>query len=49
LINHDSTDHGSAKWDLKSLDNLEVAFGLYIYHVDAPGIGKKVGKFAIVN
>ncbi len=49
IIQHSSIDQGSAKWDLKSLDNLEVAFGLYVYHVEAPGIGQKIGKFAIVN
>ncbi len=40
---------GSERWDLTTSDGLEVASGLYVYHVDAPGIGTKVGKFAIVN
>ncbi len=42
-------ENGTVMWDLKSKDNLEVAFGLYVYHVDAPGIGTKIGKFAIIN
>lgn len=40
---------GYAVWDLKTKDNLEAAFGLYFYHVEAPGIGEKTGKFAIIN
>jgi hypothetical protein len=40
---------GYAVWDLKTKDNLEAAFGLYFYHVEAEGIGEKVGKFAIIN
>jgi hypothetical protein len=30
-------------------DRLEVAFGVYVYHVEAPGIGNKIGKFAIIK
>ena len=48
-LEHNSLDNGTIRWDLKSKDNLEVAFGLYVYHVDAPGIGEKIGKFAIIN
>lgn len=40
---------GAAWWDLKSQDNQEVAYGIYLYHVDAPGVGEKTGKFAIVK
>jgi hypothetical protein len=35
------------KWDLKNAYELPVASGVYIYHVDAKGIGEKVGKLAI--
>ena len=44
-----SSASGSEAWDLSTLDGLEVATGLYIYHVDAGDLGSKVGKFAIVN
>jgi hypothetical protein len=49
-IEHSSalTD-GTADWDLLSRDNLEVAYGVYIYHVDAPGIGQTTGKFAVIK
>jgi hypothetical protein len=49
-IQHESilTD-GTAEWDLLTKDNLSAAYGVYIYHVDAPGIGTTVGKFAIIK
>ena len=43
------TDMGVAVWNLRTKDDLEAAFGLYFYHVEAEGIGEKVGKFAIIN
>ena len=49
-IEHNSLiDDGSAEWDVLTRDNLTVAYGVYIYHVDAPGIGEKIGKFAIIK
>lgn len=41
--------NGLVEWDLQSKDGLEVAYGLYFYHVKAPGIGEKTGKFAIIK
>ncbi len=32
-------------WDLKNQNNISVASGLYIFHIDAPGIGEKVVKW----
>jgi hypothetical protein len=40
---------GDAWWDLRSADNQEVAYGIYLYHVLAPGIGETTGKFAIIK
>ncbi len=40
---------GSESWDLISKDGLEISYGVYIFHVDAPGIGEKIGKFAIIK
>ncbi len=49
-IEHNSTLlNGSAEWNLLTRDNLSTAYGVYIYHVDAPGIGEKVGKFAVIK
>jgi hypothetical protein len=33
------------EWDLKNQSKVPVASGMYIYHVDAPGIGEKVLKW----
>jgi hypothetical protein len=50
VLEHNSTlDNGQEYWDLLTKDNMEVAYGLYIFHVDAPGIGEKIGKFAIIK
>jgi hypothetical protein len=48
-LRHEGSFEGFVPWNLRSKENLEVAPGLYIYHVDAPGIGTHVGKFAIVK
>jgi hypothetical protein len=40
---------GAAWWDLKTEAGQEVAYGVYLYHVEAPGIGETTGKFAIVK
>ena len=42
-------DRGREKWDLRTKDGLEVSAGYYFYHVDAPGIGEKTGKLAIIK
>jgi hypothetical protein len=42
-------EDGLAVFDLQSEQGLEVAFGLYFYHLTAPKIGEKIGKFAIIN
>lgn len=49
-IEHESTlNNGTAEWDLLTKDNLSASYGIYIYHVEAPGIGTKAGKFAIIK
>ena len=41
---------GSVKWDLRSKEGLEVAFGVYFYVVELDGISeKKTGKLAIIK
>ena len=42
-------NNGTAIWDLLSKDNLEISYGIYLYHVSAPGIGEKTGTFAIIK
>jgi hypothetical protein len=49
LIDHDSTiDDGVAKWDLLSREGIDVAFGVYIYHVESE-VGTKIGRFALIK
>lgn len=49
-IEHDSVaDNGTAIWDMLSKDNLDIAYGLYIYHIEAPDIGQKTGNFAVIK
>lgn len=49
-IEHDApADDGMEAWDVLSKDNSEISYGVYIYHVDAPGVGEKVGRFAIIK
>jgi len=49
-IEHDGLgENGSEKWDLLSKDGLTVSYGIYLYHVDAPKIGTKIGRFAIIK
>jgi len=49
-IEHEgSMADGQEPWDLISRDGMNVAFGVYVYHVDAPGIGTKIGRFALIK
>ncbi len=45
----EKTDPGSSllQWDLKNETGLPVASSIYIYIVEVPGVGEKVGKMAI--
>ena len=49
-LEHQSTaDNGTEIWDVLSMENLDISYGLYIYHVEAPEIGQKTGTFAIIK
>ena len=54
-IYHDApyTD-GTAVWDMRTKDNLDIAYGIYIYHIeirDEQGktLKEKIGKFAVIK
>lgn len=50
ILNHSALqDDGRESWDLTTRDGLEVAYGIYFFHVEAPGIGEKIGRFAIIK
>ncbi|MBN2009637.1 hypothetical protein JW960_09870 [candidate division KSB1 bacterium] len=47
---HESTvSDGQEPWNLVSRDGMNIAYGMYVYHVDAPGIGKKIGRFGVIK
>ena len=49
-IEHNSTiADGQEPWNLVSKDGMDISYGIYIYHVDAPGIGETIGRFAIIK
>ena len=49
LTKSSTATDGSLSWDLVSEDGMDIAYGLYVYHVDAPGIGERIGKFAVIK
>lgn len=46
---HDDLYVGDVFWNLRTEENLDVAFGVYVYVVEAPGIGTKSGKFSLIK
>jgi hypothetical protein len=50
VLQHDSgVDNAREFWNLLNRDGFGVAYGVYIAHVDAPGIGEKILKFALIK
>jgi hypothetical protein len=49
-LKHDGNiNKGFIEWNLRNSDQLEIAPGLYIYHVDGGEVGTYIGKFAIIK
>jgi len=49
-LQHDSPfSDGTADWNMLSKDNLSISYGVYVFQVDAPGVGSKIGKFAVIK
>ena len=49
-LTHSSTiDDGQEPWNLVSRDGMNIAYGVYIFHVDAPGVGTYIDKFAVLK
>jgi hypothetical protein len=49
-LKHESTtDDGEEAWNLVSRDGLDIAYGVYVFHVDAEGVGTTIGKFAVLK
>lgn len=49
-IEHDSNlENGREFWNLLNKDGFSIAYGVYIAHLDAPGLGEKLLKFVIIK
>ena len=49
VVNNDA-DNGTIHWDMLTKGGLEIAAGMYIYHIKAKETGdEKVGKFAVIK
>jgi len=40
---------GDVYWNLRSEENIDVAYGIYVFVVEAPNIGNKIGKLALIK
>ena len=38
-----------ARWSILSFEGQRLAYGVYIYHVDVPGVGEKIGRLALIK
>lgn len=48
-LEHDETAfNGAESWDLLNIDNMEVAYGIYIFHVETED-ASTIGKFAVIK
>jgi len=49
-LDHDTgVDNGREFWNLLNHDGFSVAYGVYLAHIDAPGVGEKLIKFALIK
>jgi hypothetical protein len=48
LENDDTMNNGTVTWDLKTKENLDIAFGIYFYVVES-SVGVKKGKLAVIK
>jgi len=47
---HNSIDQGSTSWDLLSMDNLSISYGLYLFYIEDLETGAtETGKFAVIK
>ena len=49
LHHNASLANGQEPWNLVSRDGMDIAFGIYIFEVDSPGLGQRIGRFAIIK
>ncbi|MFZ4620796.1 MAG: hypothetical protein ACOYNS_09565, partial [Bacteroidota bacterium] len=49
LDHNSSMNNGAETWNLLTKENMDVSYGVYVYHVDAPGVGQHIGKIFIIK
>ncbi len=50
VLEHDVLkENGRENWNLLNEDGFSVSYGVYIAHIDAPEVGEKIIKFAIIK
>jgi hypothetical protein len=49
LQKESGSEDGTVTWNLMTEDGMDLAYGLYIYHVNAPDVGEYIGKFAVIK
>lgn len=49
LYKDNSPTDGTISWNLVSDDGMDISYGLYLYHIDAPEVGTHIGRFAIIK
>ena len=49
VIEHEGDlNEGKAFWDLRTKDNMNISYGLYLFHVESDE-GSYIGKFAVIK
>jgi hypothetical protein len=48
LYHSGNIQNGTVSWNLKTKENLDIAFGVYFYVIESP-VGNKTGKIAIIK
>lgn len=49
LYHNSAIDDGQLSWNLVTKDGMNLAYGIYLYHVEAKGIGESIGRFAVIK
>jgi hypothetical protein len=49
IVHEGSVSNGREAWDLVTKDGIEIAYGIYFYHVSAGEYGEKTGRFAVIK
>lgn len=49
LYHNGTSDNGQEPWNLISKDGMDIAYGIYIFHVDSSDAGSVIGRFAVIK